>query len=136
MFAKYFNAPELNASHPNQRKNKPTQAFSGFPIGSESVPLSYRCNLGPSMMAAARADAPPSKWTGPDPAMSTTPKFLKESFYNKDLSKKLSDSLEKSVFSPNPAGRNAVTKTTERTSFNAYIVLTSKFKYFLHDSVQ
>jgi hypothetical protein len=28
------------------------------------------------MIPAARADAPPSRWTGPLPAISTTPKFL------------------------------------------------------------
>jgi hypothetical protein len=80
--------PELNANQPHQRKKRPTQALTGFPICGALAPLSYRCSLGPSIMPAARADAPPSRCTGPLPAISTQPSFLmkdKSFFYSFQL---------------------------------------------------
>lgn len=35
------------------------QALTGFPKGNGSIPFEYRPNLGPSIAAEAKADAPP-----------------------------------------------------------------------------
>uniref|UniRef100_A0A1Y1KGS2 Uncharacterized protein n=2 Tax=Photinus pyralis TaxID=7054 RepID=A0A1Y1KGS2_PHOPY len=65
--------PELKANHPHQRTKSPITALTGDPKGSGAIPLSYLPSLGPNISALAKADVPPIKCTGPDPAISTAP---------------------------------------------------------------
>lgn len=69
--------PELKASHPHHKTNNPMQAFTGFPSGSGAIPSAYLPKRGPNIAAEAKAADPPIKWTGPLPAISTTPNRFK-----------------------------------------------------------
>ena len=55
---------------------RPTKALVGLPIGG-APSISHRPNRGPNIHAAIKAEAPPTRWTGPLPAMSTTPIFIR-----------------------------------------------------------
>lgn len=60
----------------NHNMKVPRRAFVGLAIGSGTWDLLYRPFLGPSIQAATRPVAPPTKWTGPSPAISTMPSFF------------------------------------------------------------
>lgn len=51
--------PELKASQPHHKTNKPIHALTGLPSGNGSNPSAYRPNRGPSIKADANADDPP-----------------------------------------------------------------------------
>lgn len=58
--------PELKANQPHHSTNRPMHAFTGFPSGSGSMPCAYLPKRGPSIVAEAKAAAPPTfeRWLG------------------------------------------------------------------------
>ena len=72
--------PQLKPNQPHQSMNVPRRTFVGEAIALGGIFISNLPIRGFSIMVATRPLTPPTKCTGPQPAMSTTPILRSQPF--------------------------------------------------------